>query len=250
MENKLAVKSNINSQDWYKAMVEDCQAVITEAVFTSNWTLVEGYHKLGQRISEEKANFDKAGLYGQKITTQVSVSLNKSIRTIERAVQFYEKYPDLQLLPDGKNVTWHKVVNKYLPKTTTVKDKELPDNAVLEIKVKKVKDLIFKIWSLKQDAFKIRGLIKDNYWAEADRTLDNFDHWLEGLEECLKPLTKNIKLLGEEEKKAEEFIPGDYTDGSKPEGKETKFVSEAEIAQEEAENNAESGEIDNLDLRN
>lgn len=205
MENKLVV--NLSTQDWYKSMVEDCQAVITEAVFTSNWTLVEGYHQLGKRISEEKANFDKAGLYGQKITTQVSLSLGKSVRTIERAVQFYDKYPDLQLLPDGKNVTWHKVVNKYLPKTTMVSDKELPDEAVLEIKVKKVKDLIFKIWSLKQDSFKLRGLIKDNDWAEADRALDNFDTWLAGLEECLKPLTKNIKLLNKEENKVEEFIP-------------------------------------------
>ena len=34
-------------------LVDDCKAIITEAVFTSRWSLVEGYHTLGKRILEE-----------------------------------------------------------------------------------------------------------------------------------------------------------------------------------------------------
>jgi len=46
----------------------------------------------------------------------VSQSLNKSKRTIERAIQFAKKYPDLNKLPEGKNTNWHTICNKYLSK--------------------------------------------------------------------------------------------------------------------------------------
>jgi len=37
-------------QEWYDLLVEDCKAIVTEAVFTSRWALVQGYWELGQRI--------------------------------------------------------------------------------------------------------------------------------------------------------------------------------------------------------
>jgi DNA modification methylase len=30
-------------------------------------------------------------------------------------VQFYEKYPELDTIPEGKNISWNKIVTKYLP---------------------------------------------------------------------------------------------------------------------------------------
>ena len=41
--------------NWYQDLVEECKAIITEAVFTSRWALVEGYWNLGKRITEENA---------------------------------------------------------------------------------------------------------------------------------------------------------------------------------------------------
>ena len=100
--------------EWYQALVEECKAIIIETEFTARWALVEGYHQLGERILKENDNFDRAKIYGQEITAQVSQSLGKHKRTIERAIQFYKKYPDLNKLPEGKNTSWHKIVNKYL----------------------------------------------------------------------------------------------------------------------------------------
>ena len=102
------------STEWYQALVEECNAIIIETEFTARWALVEGYHQLGKRILKENDNFERAKIYGQEITAHVSQSLGKHKRTIERAIQFYKKYPDLNKLPEGKNTSWHKIVNKYL----------------------------------------------------------------------------------------------------------------------------------------
>jgi len=32
-------------------------------------------------------------------------------------IKFYETYPDLNMLPDGKNISWYKVTNQLLPGT-------------------------------------------------------------------------------------------------------------------------------------
>jgi DNA modification methylase len=101
--------------EWYDLLIDDCKAIITEAVFTSRWALVEGYHNLGERVATDgdyiKWEQSKAGA----VLSRVSKDLNISERTLYRAIQFYECYPDLSTVPEGKNISWHKIVNKYLP---------------------------------------------------------------------------------------------------------------------------------------
>lgn len=94
-------------QEWYENLIEECRVIITEAVFTSRWALVEGYWKLGERIREE----------GDKITKllqQVAVDTKVSERTLWYALQTYDKYPDINKIPEGKNITWKKLITKYL----------------------------------------------------------------------------------------------------------------------------------------
>jgi hypothetical protein len=98
-------------QDNYEQLLDECKQIITECEFTSRWALVEGYHQLGTRILQEKS----------VTVTQLAQDLNRSERTIQCAVKFAKKYPDLQLLPEGKNVSWHSIVNKYLPETAEKK---------------------------------------------------------------------------------------------------------------------------------
>jgi len=104
-----------DTTDWYQSLVDDCKAIITEAVFNSRWALVEGYHMLGERIATEN-NLERSEIYGKKILTGLSKSLDTSERTLYRAIQFYEKYPDLDNLPEGKNISWNKIITKYLSK--------------------------------------------------------------------------------------------------------------------------------------
>jgi N6-adenosine-specific RNA methylase IME4 len=77
--------------------------------------LIEAYHNLGKRILEENNNFEREKIYGKKIVQRVAVSLGKSERSIFQAIQFVEKFPKLDTLPDGKNISWHKICNNLLP---------------------------------------------------------------------------------------------------------------------------------------
>ena len=106
--------NNLQSQ-WYQNLVDDCKAIITEHVFSSSWILIEGYHKLGERILEEHDNFKREKIYGQEISKRISQSLGKSQRTIEKSIQLSKTYPNLNDLPSGKNVTVRKVFNEILP---------------------------------------------------------------------------------------------------------------------------------------
>lgn len=107
---------------WYPALVEDCKAIITEAVFTSRWALVEGYWLLGKRLRQDS---DKEPI--TKLLQRVAVSLGKSSRTLWDAVQAYDKYPNLNDIPEGKNISWHKLVNKYLPSPAQSNTPQLPN---------------------------------------------------------------------------------------------------------------------------
>lgn len=103
--------ANVVSYEWYQNLVEDCKNILTEAVFTSRWALIECYHQLGERIRKES---EKTPI--TKFTARLSVDLKQSERTLWRAVQFYDTYQDLNNLPEGKNISWNKILTKYLAK--------------------------------------------------------------------------------------------------------------------------------------
>lgn len=94
----------LTTEDWYESLIVDCDAIITEGVFNSRWTLIQTYHDLGERIRKEK---DKAPT--TKLVKQVAKDLDVTERNIWYAVQFYDAYPDINQLPEGKNISWSKV---------------------------------------------------------------------------------------------------------------------------------------------
>ena len=51
----------------------------------------------------------------RKLCKTLANSLGKSERTLYYAVQFVQKYPDINDLPEGKAITWSKITSKYLP---------------------------------------------------------------------------------------------------------------------------------------
>jgi hypothetical protein len=104
--------------DWYQKFIEDCQDIIVEHGFASRWALIEGYHCLGARILEENHNFERAKIYGEQVVKKVAATLGKGERSVEYAIKFAKKFPDLALLKEGKNVCWHDVCHKYLDAKT------------------------------------------------------------------------------------------------------------------------------------
>ena len=116
IDSELIVTSDkqLGKGEWFYRAIEDGHAIIVEAVFTSRWALIEGYHMLGERIALDE-NFQKYGKGNQIICKELANGIGISERILYYAVQFYEKYPSLDNVPEGKNISWHKIVNKYLP---------------------------------------------------------------------------------------------------------------------------------------
>lgn len=100
----------VKVEDRLNLLLEDIAAILTEHEFVSRWAIIEGYHLVGKRILEEKELMPLP-----KLIEAVAKALGKSRRTLYYATQFAEKYPDLNKLPEGKAVSWHKIVNLYLP---------------------------------------------------------------------------------------------------------------------------------------
>lgn len=118
--------AKIEPEEWYQSLVDDCKSIITEAVFTSRWALVEGYHGLGERIVKDseykKWEQGKAG----RVLTDLSKDTGIHERDLYRAIQFYGKYPELDRVPEGKNITWNKIITKYLPAPKKTESPDLP----------------------------------------------------------------------------------------------------------------------------
>ena len=110
-----AIQTVITQEEWYTAFMEECRAIVVEGEFTARWALVECYHQLGKRILEENHNFERRKIYGDEIATRVSQSIERSKRTVERAVHFAKKYPSLDDVPGGKAMSWRRVCNELLP---------------------------------------------------------------------------------------------------------------------------------------
>lgn len=109
-----AIALPVENQEWYQALVEECRAIVVEAEFTSRWALIQGYHALGQRIVTD-VNFQKYAKGNTSSLSGLIKNLGLSAPTVYRAMRFYELFPDLDALPEGKNTSWNQVVTKYLP---------------------------------------------------------------------------------------------------------------------------------------
>lgn len=116
----------ILADERYQHFIEELQAILTEGVYDANLRLIETYHQFGSRIVEETENFNRAKIYGESITKRIAEDIGKSQRTVQKAVQFALKYPDLEKflgeVEEGKTISWNKISNKYL-----VESKQLPE---------------------------------------------------------------------------------------------------------------------------
>jgi len=108
------LNKSITTEFWYEALLEDVKSILVEHEFTARWARILQYHQTGQRILQDQ---NKAPL--KDLVSGVSRDLNVKPRTIYRAVQFAKQYPDLNQLPEGKAISWTKIVHKYLPSPKT-----------------------------------------------------------------------------------------------------------------------------------
>lgn len=111
------------TNEHYQLLVEDCKAIVIEHEFISRWALVEGYHALGERIVND-IEYQKHAKGNEAFLASLADKLRGvSTRTLYNAIRFYKKYPILNDVPEGKNISWAKIVSKYLPERTEKEEK-------------------------------------------------------------------------------------------------------------------------------
>ena len=89
-------------------ILEDMKDCLVEHEFASRMDKINGYHQIGTLIIEHKPQ------YGEGFVKQVAGYLNKSERTIQYCVKLVELYENLDTLPEGKDISWSKLVKKYM----------------------------------------------------------------------------------------------------------------------------------------
>jgi len=99
----------------YDILIDDLQGIIVEGIHQARWAFIQTYHDAGTRIIQDYPDINTQEAHGKGITRRIAHDLGKSQRTIQRAVQFAQMFPDLDAAPLGKNASWHKIVNKLLP---------------------------------------------------------------------------------------------------------------------------------------
>ena len=103
------------AQQQYRALIDDLQGIIVEGIHHARWAFIKVYHDTGTRILQDYPELNTAESYGKGITKRIALDLGKSQRMIQRSVQIARTWPDLSMLPEGKNVSLHKLIHKYLP---------------------------------------------------------------------------------------------------------------------------------------
>lgn len=87
------------------------------AVINSRTALVDGYWAVGKAIREASPKGEITDLLHD-----VAVDSGVSERLLWYAVKAYDTYPDSVAIPEGNNITWHKLITKYLTTPEPEKD--------------------------------------------------------------------------------------------------------------------------------
>ena len=125
------------TESWYNSLIEDLNGIVDGAVelrFIYSWELIECYHRMGTRILQENDNFERSKIYGGKIVQRVAESIGRSEKTVYNAIKFAKMFPDLNLLPEGKNIVWKHIINKYLTAGEEKPVKITPTEMIRQIK--------------------------------------------------------------------------------------------------------------------
>lgn len=98
--------------------IDELDGLLTETIFHHRFALLEGYHQLGQLILNS-GNHDKI--------LEIASALRQRPETVHYCIELAKRYPDLNSIPDGKNVSWYKITKTLPPyEKNTPKKKKLP----------------------------------------------------------------------------------------------------------------------------
>lgn len=92
--------------EYYLELVEQLKAAIVEGSFNERMARIETYHKIGEEVRAFSKHFNKNVT---EVVKAISDDLSVAERSVWTALKFYDTFPDIGALPDGKAISWTKV---------------------------------------------------------------------------------------------------------------------------------------------
>lgn len=87
-------------------LIDELNQILTEYGFAMRWDEVVMWHKVGEILTHTNIRPSQLG--------ELADILEIDEGDLWDAILFYKKFPDLNLLPEGKDVSWGKIKEKYL----------------------------------------------------------------------------------------------------------------------------------------
>lgn len=85
----------------YSELVEECKNIRTELSFNSRWVRISMFHLIGKLCLEEDLPPEKISSF--------AIQIGISPVDLATAILLAERYPELEMLPAGKDVSWQKI---------------------------------------------------------------------------------------------------------------------------------------------
>lgn len=107
--------NEITNQDWFRELIDDINSAKTQLVKDAREAAMKVAWLIGTRIVQDKENLEKG--FGDGYVTYLAQNSEVSDSTIRHAIRFAQKFPDFEKvyeLPEGENISLHKVIHKYL----------------------------------------------------------------------------------------------------------------------------------------
>jgi len=128
----------------YESFKEELSAMFVEGEFTSRWSLIESRHEIGKLL-------DGVDVSMRQIGRDIGVDYN----LLGLCRKLYRMFPDLNTIPEGKNISWNMLRKNYL-----INSKEGVQSSSLIIPISKsLKEEFNK--KIKSEGFTVSGWVKD-----------------------------------------------------------------------------------------
>ena len=112
----------IPAKERYNILLDDLTDIIKETIYVCRDAQIKMKWEVGKRIIQE---FQAGGHVDYKaICQRLEKDMKISKAEFYRCIQFAEKFPELEnvwKLPEGKNLSWNKIKQKYLPDAALTK---------------------------------------------------------------------------------------------------------------------------------
>ena len=128
---------NIRDTEWFNEMILEAQTAMdefkdamTEIKFTLQWHTIEFRHKIGQLLVKNEKKTESF----PDLVVETAKSLDVSERLIQYCVKAARVYPDINQIPEGKSMTWGRLVSTYLTDGSTIDPKGCAHPSWKEVK--------------------------------------------------------------------------------------------------------------------